>query len=462
MSISADALVDVVRVTLSDLGAPNEVGRILVGVSGGADSVCLLHVLLELDYTVEVAHFDHQTRGGVSAEDAGFVWGLTQELGLAYHEGTGPVEAVAHASSQSFEEVARDARYDFFARCAAMTGCVTIATGHHAGDQVETVLMRLLRGTTPCGLAGIPGRASRGDATVIRPLIRVTQAAINSFLAARGYAFREDDSNDDTRFLRNRVRSELLPALQRDYNPKVGEALCRLAETQRVENDLIADMASLFLKDCVKKEGEIDRSAFIDGHPALQRRAVLEFAWGYGVECAFGRVEDAVRFICSGPTGKRCDLGGGMMLCNGRHVTVATVGEVEEPDTHEVILAVPGRTAAFGKCVVVRELDDPPAETLRTYCSPTRQVFDADRFDGEVTLRRGRDGDRFSPFGMGGTKKLKDYLSELGVPETRRNNQLLVTAGDEIVWVLGHAIGASVAVSGNSRRLIEFVVANES
>lgn len=462
MSKSANTTVNTVHVALGDLGLSPESGSLLVAVSGGPDSVCLLHVLRELDYAVEVAHFDHQTRGGASADDAAFVRALAQRLGLAYHEESMPIEALAEESTLSFEEVARNARYDFFERTAAATGCAFIATGHHAGDQAETVLMRMLRGTTPRGLAGIPPRATRGEMTILRPQIRLPQTAIRAYLEERGHGFREDPSNDEMRFLRNRVRHELVPLLQRDYNPKVCEALCRLADTQHVENNFIASMTTLFMNDCVDKDGAINRAAFTEGHPALQRRAVLEFAWKQGVDCSFNRVDEAVRFICGGPTGKRCDLGGGVMLCNGRHVTVVASSDAESPDAQEVVLAVPGRTAAFGKCVVVRELDVPPTETLRTYCSPTRQVFDADQLDGEIALRHGRDGDRFSPYGMGGTKKLKDYLSELGVPETQRNEQLLVTAGDEIVWVLGHAIGARAAVSGNSRRLVEFLVADEA
>ena len=460
--MSADSTVSVIRATLTDLGLSPECGSVLVAVSGGPDSVCLLHALRELEYTVEVAHFDHQTRDGLSAEDAAFVKALAQDLNLTCHEERKPIETLAAKSPRSFEEVAREARYTFFEQTAAEAGCAFIATGHHAGDQAETVLMRVLRGTTPRGLAGIPARAKRGDVTVIRPLIRLPQVAIDAYLNERGHRFCEDTSNKDVRFVRNRVRHELLPLLQRDYNPKVADALCRLAETQRAESELVSSMTAMFLNDCLNKDGAINRDAFSAGHPALQRRAVLEFAWCHGVECTFDRVEEAVGLICGGPTGKRCDLGGGVLLCNGRDTTVAAFTDAESPNTLEVVLAVPGRTAAFGKCVVVRELDDPPAETLRTYCSPTRQVFDADQLDGEIALRHGRDGDRFSPYGLGGTKKLKDYLSELGIPETRRDEQLLVTAGKEIVWVLGHAIGARAAVSGTSQRLVEFVVADEA
>lgn len=441
-----------------DLLVPGQ--RVMAAVSGGADSVCLLYVLRDLGYALEVAHFDHQTREGESTADAKFVQELAGRLSLPFHLDTLPVEEQARDSALSFEEYARKARYAFLTRIAVARDCPAMATGHHADDQAETVLMRIIRGTSPRGLAGIPRLREEEGVRIVRPLLDCTRDEILAFLERRGLAYCTDRTNEDTQYLRNEVRHELLPALCRDYNPKVRDALLRLGELQRCENELLDSLARSFAEECTQADGAIDRKRFAEGHPALERRAVLLVAWRYGVDCPFDRVDAAVRFIAEGRTGKQFDLGGGLFLRNTRRTTevVAPGGSPELVDAAEVRLEVPGSTVAFGRIFNVTFSDAPPAGDLAQYCSPTRQAFDADAMGDELALRHRRPGDRFMPYGMTGSKKLKAYFNDIGLPVWERDLQLVLVAEGRIAWIVGHAIDAGVAVTAQTRRVLEVEV----
>lgn len=453
-----DSLIERVQETMQAHRMAEPGDRILVAVSGGADSVCLLHSLRDLGYEVEVAHLDHQTREGASAADASFVAELCEQLGVRLHAESRAVEAEAEASPLSFEEYARRVRYQFLTEVAEENGCPIIATGHHADDQAETVLMRVLRGTSPGGLAGIPAVRASGKTRIIRPLIDCTRAEIVAFLDGRGIAHRIDHSNTDTRYLRNRIRHELIPSLTSEYNPRLSDALTRLAEVQRAENELLDDAAADFLNRCFEA-GRINRGAFARGMVACQRRAIVAIAWRYGVECPFDRVETARAFVMDGPVGRAFDLGGGVSLRNAHDRTDIVKGS-RETDPREIALVCPGETKAFGSVYRVRILERMPEEPLAQYCTPARQVFDAAALGDALTVRFRRPGDRFSPMGMGGTKKVKDYFVDAGVPAMDRDRIPLLLSAGRIAWVVGYAIGADFAVTKHSERLTEVEVLN--
>ncbi|HIJ73660.1 MAG TPA: tRNA lysidine(34) synthetase TilS [Candidatus Hydrogenedentes bacterium] len=456
LSKTTEMLIERVRRTIA---AHNMIGageRVLAAVSGGADSVCLLDALGALGYALEVAHFDHQTRNGESGEDAAFVRELAARRGLPFHTASRAIEPEAAASPLSFEEYARQARYEFLLDTAEQVGCACVATGHQADDQAETVLMRLLRGTAPHGLAGIPPvRAERG-VRIVRPLLACTRNEVLAYLEDLGLPHQIDRTNADTRFLRNKVRHELLPRLA-EFNPRVRDALCRLADLERVENAFIEAAARTFWQQCLGEDQAIDRQAFARGDPALQRRAVLMLAWGRGVDCPFDRVAAAARFIAEGSTGRAFDLGGGVTLHNGRTTTEVRTGPVVLAD-RVIPLAVPGDTEAFGRLYRVRRLDRVPAADLAAYCSPTRQVFDAQAAGAALAVRHRRAGDRFTPLGMTGTKKLKDYFIDIGLPATRRDSQPLLVSGETVLWVIGYAIAAHGAVGPETSQVIEIEV----
>lgn len=438
-----------------------EGGRVLVAVSGGADSMALLHALRALGYAVEAAHVDHGTRVGASSEDAAFVRKQCAALDVPLHETAADVPALAVASPLSFEEMARNVRYEFFVDTAGAQNIPLVATAHHADDQAETLLMRLLRGTSPRGLGGIPPVTQRDGITIVRPLIDLTRAEIESYLREIGTEFREDASNADPAFLRNRVRHELLPRLESEFNPELRTALVRLAEIQRDEDALLQTFTESFLKRCIRSERTFERKAFAAGHRALQRRAVLEMAWRHGVHPDFARVDAAVAFILDSKARQRFDFGNGVQLAAGMD-GVAVVPMQQDPrDDREFPLDAPGEITAFDRTIVTaRMLDRPPPEPLSSYCSATRQVFDADAAGSALIVRHRRDGDRIAPLGMEGSRKLKDYFRDAGVAPEERDRTLLIVRGNDVLWVVGGAVSRTAAVTTDTRRYLEIEAAS--
>jgi len=295
----------------------------------------------------------------------------------------------------------------------------------------------------------------------VRPLIACTREDIRAFLEARELSFCVDATNEDTHYFRNRVRHDLLPLLAREYNPKVCEALLRLGEAQRCDNDLLDELAESALWECLVEDRVIDRRRFAQLHRALQGRCILKLAWRADVEPPFARVNSAADFIALAPVGQAFDLGGGVQLVNGRETTeiLTTPPAI---DHSEVALIVPGKTEAFGRTFIVRYHDVLPAEDLVRYCTSARQVFDADAVGAAMVVRRRRPGDRIAPLGMTGSKKLQDYFVDMGLPVSQRDAQLLVVAGGRIAWIVGHAIGAHGAITANTNRIVEIEVADET
>ena len=430
--------------------------RVLVAVSGGADSMALFHVLDALGYTLEIAHVDHQTRGGASTRDAAFVRDMAARHGVPVHIVSVDVAAEVAGSDESFEMGARRVRYEFLLRTAHERGIAIIATGHHADDQAETVLLRILRGAGGRGLGGIPPARPEGAIRIVRPLLHTRRTDLVAFLAAHDVAFRVDSTNDDTIYARNRVRHALIPLLERDYNPQVVAALNRLAETQRIDRDYLESLADDAEARVVAGDA-VDRAAFVALHEAVRRRVFQKYAWRLGVSCDHDRIVAGCVFVAEGRTGAAFDLGAGILLRNGAGTTEVAPSSIGDSTECGVALRVPGTTEAFARLFTLRYLAEIPARPLAEYCDPRRQVFDADAA-ASLHVRRCRPGDRFAPLGMTGSRKLSDYLGEFKLSPSERAAQLLLVSEDTIVWVVGHAVGAAAAVSPSTRRLLEVEV----
>lgn len=447
-----DLLLLRVRATLQRFRMLSRGETMVVGASGGPDSTALVHVLAslagELGIRVHVAYFDHGLRQDAS-EDASLVAELSSTLGLPYHVGHGDTRAHANAERCSLEDAARRLRYTFLVGVARAQGAEAVATGHTLDDQAETVLMRLLRGSGLRGLAGIPPVRRHDGVRLIRPLLETPRMEVMAYLERHGLRWREDPTNRDLTFLRNRVRTVLLPVLE-GYNPHVRQALARLATLLREDADALDELAAARIGEVLRREGDAIRIARedLERFPvAVQRRALREaIRWLRGNDRGVGFVhlEGARRLAVEGLPGQRAELPGGLWVVRTADAVEVTVrADVSPVEAPRYRLEVPGSVAApeFGVYLVAREVswEEPGVQDLAARPSPHAIVVDPVRLGTVVTVRSPQPGDRFRPVGMGGHAKLvADFLREAGVPRHRRRwVPLLVTDQGEVVWVVG-------------------------
>jgi tRNA(Ile)-lysidine synthase len=419
-------------------------GRLLVAVSGGPDSTALLVLLARLsqglNLTLYVAHYDHGLRSKRTAErEERFVRRLADSYGLPVVTGHGDVRAVAKDQKLSLEEAARKERYAFLAQTAVETRCRAIATGHTSSDQAETVVMHLVRGS---GLAGLAGMASVAPwpfaghprLRLIRPLLRMARKDTTGICDDLRLKPIVDESNVSPRFRRNRVRNELMPLL-RQMNPRVDDALVRMADSAADDYDFIrASAAKMLRKPSADGAQRLDRKELAGASPSMRRHAVrIAIAAVAGDLQDFGERHLAAieRLVLGGKTGDRLDLPRDL-TAELRRRNLHIQPEIADPpgrlpDT-PTRLTVPG-FGRIGPLAVSITHSPPPAGTWAE--------VDADSVNGHVTIRRRIDGDRFQPLGMQSAKKLQDFLVDAHVPRVERDCIPMFECERGIVWVGG-------------------------
>lgn len=424
---------------------------ILAAVSGGPDSLCLLDVLRRLGYPLVVAHYDHSLRAE-SAADAAAVQSLAESFSLPFVTERGDVPGLAAREKLSIEEAARLARYRFLFAQARALGVQAVAVGHTADDQVETVLMHLLRGSGLSGLKGMTHRvflpAWDEQIPLVRPLLGVWRSEVEDYCANRGLAPLEDASNRNTTYFRNRLRHELIPTL-REYNPQVKEVLWRTAQVLSADYALVEQAAGLAWQACLVGQGpgfvSLSLSAFRRLETAL-RRAVLRRA----VACLrpalrdldFEAVERGAAFALNPPATRRMDFIQRLNLSvEGDLLTLAEWG-VEPPvedypqiePGRQLILPVPGEVALDSGWILRAEITDPPAPG--EHGGSEHAWLAAAALVDSLQVRTPRPGDRFQPFGMEGRSvKLSDFWINQHLPRSARAGWPLVFSGETLAWV---------------------------
>jgi tRNA(Ile)-lysidine synthase len=446
--------------------------HVLVGVSGGADSVALLAVLNHLSpawrLTLTAAHFNHKTRAAESDRDEAFVRTLCKSIGIAVicgslKEGTRP-------RGLSTEDFLRRSRYGFFEKAQRKAGADRIALGHHQGDQAETVFMHVIRGAGLAGISGIPPVRNAG--TLIRPLIDCTRREILDYLAGEGLSFVDDSSNTDERFLRNRIRAHLMPELEKRYNPAIHEALCRLANVFRVDNDYITHEAQLRLAHwregrVQEKPLEVPIAELKVLHPALQRRAILEIAREIAAADAaigFEHVQAVLALAGGANPGGSLDLPGGILVkrkygllefrraarLGRRPRSGVAPGDATETFSHEVSIPGTVRIESLGISIRFRELRRVPS-----VLSVERKAYlDLDRIAFPLVVRSVSAGDRIQPLGMEGTRKLKSVFIDEKIPREQRRTIPVLADGISVLWIPGVRLSERVRIRKGTKRVL--------
>lgn len=427
--------------------------HVLVAVSGGADSTALayaLHFLKNrLKLTLTLAHLNHGIRGRAAAEDARFVNELAWLLGLPCVQGRVDVPAWARSNGVSLEMAGRAARYDFLVRTARDAGADCIATAHTSDDQVETILLKLARGTGPQGLGGMSYETERGGVRVIRPLRDAAHRDAVAFLRKHRLMWREDESNRDTHFLRNRVRHEIIPLLEARLNPQIRRALLKMGELLREENYWVDGMARVLLDGCTDRRGppvlKADRLAAL---PLAARRRVLRlWMMGQGVhpdDADFDSVENIERLLESMRGTRSVSVGSAWKAIRRyRRLTLEKSG-VGAGKAFRVELLVPGETVLPARGLrVVTKWDHGVLRQSGTKAGalPAEASLGAAAVGrSPLYVRSWRNGDRIKPLGMSGTRKLQDLFVDHKVPRDRRAAVPILECRGEVVWVPGYRV----------------------
>ncbi len=453
-----------------DLDHPSQ--PLVVGVSGGPDSLCLLYALdrlrEEFGLSLHIAHLNHCLRGRGSEEDAAFVSRLAQEMGIPSTIGREDVRLWRSPHSHSLEERAREARYAFLGRVAQETRAQGILVAHTSDDQTETVLLHLLRGSGVPGLRGMRSVHSfstpmGGCIMLFRPLLDLPRSDTEAYCRALSLTPRLDPSNRSTDYLRNRIRLELIPFL-RDYNPNVEAALQRLAVAASLDMEFIEGEVGRAWASVVKEAPgglRVDSERLCALPPSLRLhllRRALETLLGDLVDIEQGHIA-ALEKLMAKPTGKTLCLPRGVTATMEYGQCLLALQRAEEdtstPIRGEHRLAVPGETRVDGWVVRASVV---AREECRLEAGGLKAALDLDKVGQDLTVRGRRRGDRFQPLGMEHEKKLQDFLVDSKVPRRLRDGIPLVCAQGQIVWVVGLRIDdrAKVTESTSQVLLLEF------
>jgi len=451
--------------------------RVIVGVSGGADSMALLSVLdrlrNDLAFDLVVAHLNHGLRGREADEDAIFVKKAADAAGLPFFDKKLDIEAISKQKRLSLEDAARQERYLFFHDLLRRLPADRIALGHQRHDQTETVLLNFLRGAGSRGLRGIlPVR----DHVLIRPFLNITRHEILTYLDREKIAYREDESNRSDLFLRNRIRHDLLPSLKH-YNARIEERLYDLAETMRTENDFLEAETAIVLKrwfgESHSEAMGVNISDFLNLHGAIQRRAVKTILENRSPEqngINQVHVDAVIRLFKNGHVGQKLSLPFATEVFRDydrmvfrQHRRLRSV-KVTGPDAADMIISEPEQVHMdfdypvhdVPAEVVIREkgqhirlskmepdLDHPKGQG--------DALLDFDKIEFPVTIRNFRPGDRFHPLGMTGTKKLKSLFIDRKIPKEMRQKIPLLADRTNILWIAGVAISDLAKVTPSTR-----------
>ncbi|WP_284642782.1 tRNA lysidine(34) synthetase TilS [Paenibacillus silviterrae] len=443
---------------------------IVVAVSGGPDSVALLHLLFVLaprwELRIVAAHVNHGFRGEESDREALFVERLCDEWGMPCEIGTIRVPSYIEETGENAQVAARELRYAFLSEVAGRNHATRIALAHHADDQAETLLMRIVRGTSPSGLGGIPARRKlREGLELVRPLLRIYKEEILRYCEAHGLSYCIDSSNLEQKYARNQFRLSVLPYL-RQYNGNLEEALVRLAEVAAAENEYMDQKVFSLYKQYVRAEnGFYSWSAkwFADVPLALQRRLIkliLSYLSAGPDSIDFLNVErirtDVLR---RAPSNYRYPVAQNIVLTR----------EYDRVLIHRMV--VPPSPYAYPLQWGQTELDIPEAE-IRLHCvwmetgrlegssaNHMTAFFDADALSFPLTVRSRQPGDRMRVAGLNGSKKVKDMFIDSKIPPSVRERIPMITdASGELIWVPGVRRSAAAAVTEQSRCVLRMML----
>jgi len=419
----------------------------------------------DLGIRVTAAHLNHGIRAAAGDADEAFVRRLTADMGVPLVAGRMKVPLRARNAGVSLEMAAREARYSFFARSARRAGADVVATAHTADDQAETVLLKLARGAGATGLSGIARQTWARGVRVVRPLLDVTHAEACAFLRSHGVGWREDETNLDTAFLRNRVRHEILPLMEKTLNPGLRKTLSRTADVLAGEDEWLTEIARAALADCREPGSrELSVSRLLQYRRAARRRVLLLWLSEAGVPLPridFELVE-RVDDLLKGRTGRLVNIGAFSVRRSYDRLAAVQAGAMKIPPEMREALPVPGEITLREAGLRIRTTLEPGIAKpvggapgrLPALASISKRAVGRKR----IYVRFRRPGDRMRLPGMRGSRKLQDIFTDAKVPRHLRERIPVVECGGEIAWLPGYRVALGWEVQATERKAIQIRV----
>lgn len=454
-------LIDKARQTIVKYNMLEKGDRVVVGVSGGPDSMALLYILnllkKEFNLTLFVAHLNHMLRKTAASRDAMFVKRRAERLNLPAVMDSRDVLGLSKASKISIEEAGRDARHNFYLRAAERFNANKIALGHTQDDQAETVLMRLLRGSGLLGLSGIPPVRKFEDKKIIRPLIDAPKEEVIKFLSKRKIPFRRDITNIQPIYLRNRIRQRLLPFLENAFNPEIKKVLNGIAKNVRIDYSYLLKIAEKKFKryaTCSRDKVRVSLR-FLDEDVAIQRMIIREAVRkikGDLNSITYAHWED-LNGLLKKKAKWQLNLPDNVLAKGEKNGLIFCRKTArKKKDFKEIVyqLEIPGRTkipeidrvleAGFVKKAVNFKSSASPAsptESAGRQGGKTKEFFDFEKLKLPLLVRFKKSGDRIMPLGMARYKRLKQLFIDEKIPLEKRDKLPLVVSQDKIIWICG-------------------------
>jgi len=440
--------------------------KLVVAVSGGADSVCLLHILVrlqkELKVKLHIAHLNHQLRGAESEADASYVADLARQLAIPATMEKRDVKGYQARERLSLEEAAREVRYSFLAQVAGAIGAERVAVGHTRDDQIETILMHLIRGSGTRGLRGLQPatlwQSGVDSLTIIRPLLEISHQETENYCHQHRLTPRLDASNLSLSPLRNRIRQQLLPLLE-SYNPGVAEALLRTGRIAGDDIDFLDEQVARLWDEVARQEKKsiiLDKKGFDQLPPTLKRyllRALVERLLGSAKDIEMRHVEEMMS-LATKAAGKRLSLPGGLTFSveYNRYLLTSDLTALSPLPLlkGEFPLNIPGETRLPGwrvEATIIKQEEMSEKDDFTAY-------LDLAKSGDRLMVRPRRRGDRFQPLGLAQPKKLGEFMIDAKIPNTWRGQIPIVCSEEQILWVVGWRLDERARVSRDTKQVL--------
>jgi len=445
----------------------NKGDKVIVAVSGGPDSTCLLYILNEIKDKIGItlvgAHLNHCLREGDAQKDELYAKNTCESLNIEFYSKTVDVHKIADQNNLSCEMAGREERYKFFKELLTSLNANKVALAHNANDQAETVLMRIMRGT---GIEGMVGIKPIRDEIYVRPILHLSRKEIEAYCDENGISPRIDKSNLENIYARNKVRLELIPYMEENFNKDIIRTLNRMSDTVKKDNDYLMEISQKeFDKHC-EIEGLrviINKNAF-KLHEAILSRIVREALLKVNHDLYnFEKVHiTSVIKLQSQDTGKSIMLPANIIVenCYG-NIHIYARGKTAYYNSNQYSLNINEKNIIHPLNLVIEM--DVKSKSQDTLFKGTDYIknFDYDKILGPIILRYREDGDKFMPLGMTGNKKIKDLFIDLKIPKSKRNEIPLICFGNDISWVVGYRVSEKFKVSRDTKNILRIRIGRE-